>query len=62
MGKKEFLNKFERDLAGLTKDKALEGKLMNDALFFWNKNFMPKAIKIVRKLKDYWAKKSEEVN
>ncbi|QQG38986.1 MAG: hypothetical protein HYS32_00790 [Candidatus Woesearchaeota archaeon] len=46
-------------IIGLTKNKADEGKFIDDCLFFWNKTFKLEIEKIVKKIKDSWEEKSK---
>jgi len=44
-------------LVGLTKDKAVEAKFIDDAVIFWKKTFCPELIKIMKNVNEGWKKK-----
>ena len=43
-------------IIGLSKDKKIEAKFIDDSLDFWNMKFNPKVIEIVKKINSEWGK------
>lgn len=44
-------------LVGLTKDKQLEGKFIDDSVEFWKQDFHPKLVEFIKKINNGWKEK-----